>query len=103
GTGLVDSDFADITATMSGMPVKAGFSLSDRQFVPEGNLAFPMRRATTASGSIATFDAVVIPGTGGTRRVTFRLNGNEYNWTVPVADIFQPGKRYTYAITLKVS
>ncbi|MDR1407065.1 MAG: fimbrillin family protein, partial [Tannerella sp.] len=39
GTGLVDSDFADITATMSGMPVKAGFSLSDRQFVPEGNLA----------------------------------------------------------------
>ncbi|MDR1103123.1 MAG: fimbrillin family protein [Tannerella sp.] len=103
GTGIIDSDFADLTATVSGMPAKAKFSLSNGQFTPEGNTDFQMRKVATAAGSNATFEAVVIPTAGGTRSVTLQFYSNKYVWNIPATDTFQPGKRYTYTITVNLN
>ncbi|MDR1330481.1 MAG: fimbrillin family protein [Tannerella sp.] len=103
GTDIIYSDSADIIATVSGMPVKAKFSLSDRQFVPEGAVSFRMRKVATAAGYLATFEAVVIPTAGGDRRVTLRFYNNEYVWKIPAADAFLPGKRYIHTMTAGLS
>jgi hypothetical protein len=98
GTNIIDTDFADVTATVSGMPVKAGFSLSNGQFIPEGAVSFSMRKVAAAAGYLATFEAVVIPTAGGDRSVTLQFYNNKYVLKIPAADAFQPGKRYTYTV-----
>lgn len=114
-TDLDDLSLEGMTASVEGLPVKAGFSLVkgeivlDPQAVAEAFDALPVSASdgdpddTGDDDGVcesALMEAIVLPGEGGTLDVTFALEGGEK--AVFTVDNFkyEAGKRYIYDIVL---
>jgi formylglycine-generating enzyme required for sulfatase activity len=104
GADISSVNFGSATATISGMPATAAFSLADATFSPGATVNFQARKADTAPTFDATFDALLVPQAAGSgRKVSFTADGNTYEWLIPATDVFETGKNHIYTLTIYAS
>jgi hypothetical protein len=101
--GLGNVNFANLTATIDGMPATADFALNTKQLTPGSPDSFLARKTTTAFGYEATFEAILIPTETGVRSVTFAVGNIRYKWDIPPATAFHSGAHYVYTLTVKAT
>jgi formylglycine-generating enzyme required for sulfatase activity len=105
GADISAVDFSSATATISGMPVTASFSLADGTIGSLGAVTnFNALKVTTAATFDAGYEALLLPQavsdyTG--RQVTFTAGGNTYEWEIPDASAFEAGKNYIYTLLVR--
>lgn len=103
GTGLSEADFAAMTMRISGVNTTATFNLSDGTLGAGGNPA-PIIPLPVTIGK--EYEAILLPATfttAGDLKMEFILNNansDVYAWKCPANETFEPGKKYTYTMTL---
>jgi hypothetical protein len=100
GTGMENVNLANATATINGMPVTAEWALTDGSLTPIQTTSFQARKAPTAVGYDATFEALLIPSNSGSRNVVFQIGSLRFKWAIPDDAVFGSGQHYSYDLTL---
>ena len=108
-SGLTDGDLANMTLDMTGMKTRNTFSLATGLLGTATDVAASTpRKATTNADFLATYDAIIMPGTynNGDIKVVFTTtDGEPFTWTVNGTNgasnvVFDGGNEYTYDVTL---
>lgn len=103
-TDIVAADFASATVAISGMNTQTSLSLTNGTVAPATDVAnITPRTVSTATGYLASYDAIVLPASYAADDVTvvFTVNNEPYTWTLDAANAaFVAGNQYTYEVTL---
>ncbi|MDR1919698.1 MAG: fimbrillin family protein [Tannerellaceae bacterium] len=102
------TDLSAAVLTLSGTPATADFSLETGQMQAGAAAAFSIQpSATSAAAYDLTYEALIIPHAAAdypARSLTIALPGeSDKVWLIPSDLTFEPGVRYTYALTLSVA
>jgi endonuclease G len=103
GTGMENADLTNAKATINGMSTTADFALTDGSLTPGQVTSFQARKTPTASGYDATFEALIIPSSSGSRSVVFQVGSIRFKWVIPDNAILSSGKRYSYDLTISAN
>jgi len=90
-----------MAVTISGMPVKADFSLADGTLTTDATSAQNISAVVEASGNNATVSAILLPVTTSNNAVTFQLSGRTYIWEMEDGISLNGKNRYTFDTNLK--
>ncbi len=99
--------FDDVTLSINGMNTQSKLLLSDGTLGTASTPAAitPRKLGTAATGYLASYDAIVLPGTYAANVVTVTITINAttnpeiFTWKVPATE-FQAGKEHIYDVTL---
>ncbi len=103
GTGFQPSDLSKVTMYLMNMLATARLDLNVGLLAPDFySIISPVKAASAAEGSDATFSAILIPQAAGAtdREAYFFVGGQTYVWTIPDTQAFEPGRHYTFPITI---
>lgn len=97
GTGM--TSLAGLTVQISGQRTKADYNVVTNVLTPDTNTSKSITLNTAANGSSA--EAILLPAPAGTgRQLVFTIGGDSFFWDIPDTQVFNPGEKCTYTITI---
>jgi len=104
GNGVTTTDLANISAVTLTAPLTANYALADGTVTSVGSNASASLGGAQETSGVYTVEAVVLPGTGTGRKITFTLpesaGSGSVTWSIPDEIDFAGGTQYNYTITL---